>query len=37
MRVCACSRVSKVLRVENSVTLTRSSCGGSATMTLAPK
>ena len=37
MRTCACSRVSKVRSVENSVTLTRGSAGGSATMTLAPK
>ena len=37
MRVWACSRVSKVRSVENRVTLTRGSFGGSATMTLAPK
>ena len=37
MRVWACSRVSNVRSVENKVTLTRGSFGGSATMTLAPK
>ncbi|EXI92838.1 MAG: hypothetical protein AW12_00318 [Candidatus Accumulibacter sp. BA-94] len=37
MRDAACARVSKVDAVLNSVTLTRGSAGGSATMTLPPK